>query len=46
MLLLVAGDLAAQSTVPRFEREGTFPIELAGKQKVETGFLVVREDRS
>jgi pimeloyl-ACP methyl ester carboxylesterase len=45
-MLLVAASLWAQSTVPRFERDSAFPLELKGKQKIDTGFLVVREDRS
>lgn len=36
----------ADAPVPRFERGGAFPLDLSGAQRIDTGVLVVREDRS
>lgn len=38
--------IKADLTVPRFERNGIFPVEWPKEQKIDTGFLVVLENRS
>jgi pimeloyl-ACP methyl ester carboxylesterase len=46
LLFTLSWGLRAQAPVPRFERDGPFPLELPRNQKIDTGFLVVREDRN
>ncbi len=50
LLTLVLGaqvlGMQTEAMVPRFERGGSFPIELPRGQKIDTGFLVVHENRS